>query len=413
MPNISYGRQTVEDDDIEALIESVRSGWLTQGFHVEAFEDAIAGYCGSRYAVACCNGTAATHLAYLAAGIGGGDAIITSPNTFVATANAALYAGAKPYLADIDPNTLNIDPARIEERIENKTETASSDINNACNAKLKAIVPVHFAGLPCDMEAISDIARQHNLVIVEDACHALGAKWRDSSGNWHKVGDCSHSQTTVFSFHPVKSITTGEGGVITTNDRDIYERLMLFRSHGITKDHDNFVDNDMAFTDNESNPWYYEMQELGFNYRITDMQCALGMAQLKKIDRFTDRRREIVAVYDRLLADYPVIKLPVTKRDAHSSNHLYPVQIAFDEIGIARSRWMKRMAGRGIALQVHYIPVHLQPYYRSRFGYKEGDFPASEAYYEQAVSLPIYPLLTDDDIHHIVECMIEEMEMTK
>ncbi|MGR3219388.1 MAG: UDP-4-amino-4,6-dideoxy-N-acetyl-beta-L-altrosamine transaminase [Candidatus Anammoxibacter sp.] len=401
MPKISYGRQTIEDEDVNAIIEAVRSDRLTQGFHIEAFEEEIADYCNAKYAVACCNGTAALHLAYIAVGIAGNDAIITSPNTFASTANAALFINAKPYLSDIDSNTLNIDHDKIEETI---FSIASKNIN------VKAIVPVHFAGLPCDMEAIANIARRNDLLIVEDACHALGSKWKDSSGTWHKVGNCSHSQATVFSFHPVKSITTGEGGVITTNDKDIYERLKLYRSHGITKNPDKFINHDLAYSTNKPNPWYYEMHELGFNYRITDLQCALGLSQIKKIDKFMERRREIVLIYNKLLANYNCFKLPVMMKNVSSSNHLYPVQIAFDELGITRNEWFARMDQKGIALQVHYIPVHLQPYYQREFGFKEGDFPVAEEYYRKAISLPIYPLLTDNDLHYIVENMIETLK---
>lgn len=405
---IYYGRQTVEDDDIAAITESVRSGWLTQGFHVETFERAIADYCGAKYTVACCNGTTALHLAYLAVGIGKGDAILTSPNTFAATANASLYAKARPFLSDIDSITYNIDVNKIEKTISD----LPSGINPQ-NINLKAIVPVHFAGLACGMEAISNIAAKNNLAVVEDACHALGAEWQDQSGRWHKAGDCSCSQAAVFSFHPVKSITTGEGGAVTTNDKDIYERLKLLRSHGITKKSDKFINKDFAFTANEPNLWYYEMHEPGFNYRITDMQCALGINQLKKIDRFMDRRREIASIYNKLLSDYSYIKLPARIEKTSSANHLYPVQIEFDEIGITRNEWFERMLKRDIALQVHYIPIHLQPYYQKEFGFKEGDFPVSEAYYKRAASLPIYPLLTDNDIHYIVESMIEELEVHK
>ncbi|MGR3176722.1 MAG: UDP-4-amino-4,6-dideoxy-N-acetyl-beta-L-altrosamine transaminase [Candidatus Anammoxibacter sp.] len=401
MTKISYGRQTIEDEDVNAIVEAVRSGWLTQGFHIEAFEEAIADYCNAKYAVACCNGTAALHLAYLAVGITGNDAIITSPNTFVATANAALFINAKPYLTDIDPDTLNIDHAKIEETISNiDTE----------NINVKAIVPVHFAGLPCNMEAIANIAAKNDLLIVEDACHALGSKWQDSSGIWHKVGNCSHSKATVFSFHPVKSITTGEGGVITTNDKDIYERLKLYRSHGIIKDPDKFVNHDLAYTTNKPNPWYYEMHELGFNYRITDLQCALGISQIKKIDKFMARRKEIVLIYNKLLGGYNYFRLPVMAENVSSSNHLYPVQIDFDELGITKNELFARMSQKDIALQVHYIPIHLQPYYQRTFGFKEGDFPVAEEYYRKAVSLPIYPLLTDNDLQYISESMIEILE---
>lgn len=400
MAKISYSRQTIEHDDIAAIVDSVNSGWLTQGFHVEAFEEAIKEYCGSKYAVVCCNGTAALHLAYLALGIGKDDAIITSPITFAATSNAALYIEARPYFSDIDPDTRNIDPSKVEETISRLTTHDS---------RPKAIVPVHFAGLPCDMEEIAEIARKNNLKIIEDACHALGARWVDKDGKWHNIGDCSHSDITVFSFHPVKSITTGEGGAITTNSKDIYERLKLLRSHGITKEPEKFINKDLAFSAHDPNPWYYEMQELGFNYRLTDIQCALGMSQLKKLDRFIKRRHEIAEMYNELLKDYPFIKLPVQKKGMYSAYHLYPVEIAFDKIGIARNEFFKSMAKKDIHLQVHYIPVHLQPYYQKRFGFKNNDFPAAEAYYKRAVSLPIYPLLTDKDVNYVVECMIKEL----
>ncbi len=400
---ISYGKQTIDESDITAVTDALRSGWLTQGFHVEEFEDTFADYCNAHYAVACCNGTAALHLAYLAAGLGRNDSIITSPLTFAATANAALYAGAKPYLADINPTTYNISPDKID-------KTVSHINTNDNDHPLKAIVPVHFAGLPCNMEAISTIAKKNNLVIIEDACHALGAKWQDNDGNWHKVGSCSHSHAAVFSFHPVKSITTGEGGIITTNDKDLYEKLKLFRCHGITKDQESFINNNLAYTENTPNPWYYEMQALGFNYRITDIQCALGTNQVKKIDKFMERRQEIATVYNESLKDSPHIKLPVAQKNSQSANHLYTVQITFDSLSTTRNEFFKRMQKKGISLQVHYIPIHLQPYYQKRFRFKEGDFPEAESFYKNAVSLPIYPSLTDNDLKHIVESIIEGLK---
>ena len=403
---ISYGKQTIDESDITAVTDALRSGWLTQGFHVKEFEDAFADYCNSRYAVACCNGTAALHLAYLATGLGRNNSIITSPLTFVATANAALYAGAKPYLADIDPETHNIAPGEIAKAI---SYINANDYDN----RLKAIVPVHFAGLPCDMEAIWDIANKNNLMVIEDACHALGAKWQDKNGNWHKIGSCSHSHAAVFSFHPVKSITTGEGGVITTNDKDIYERLKLLRSHGITKDQDSFINNNLAFTESDTNPWYYEMQELGFNYRITDIQCALGTNQVKKIDRFMARRREIAAIYNKALKPFPHIKLPDTQENSQSANHLYTVQISFDTLGTTRNEFFKRILKKEISLQVHYIPIHLQPFYQKRFHFKEGDFQESEVFYKSTVSLPIYPSLTDNDLKYIIDSVVGALNLKK
>lgn len=386
---ISYGRQTIEEDDIKAVTEALRSGMLTQGPLVEAFEESIARYTGARYAVACSNGTAALHLACMAAGIGPGDKVITSPITFLASANCALYVGATPVFADIDPRTFNIDPGEIERKIK-------------ADPEIKAIIPVHFAGLPCDMEAISGIARKRGIIIIEDGCHALGASWRDKSGQWHKAGSCVLSDMTVFSFHPVKSITTGEGGAVTTNDENLYRKLKTLRSHGVTRDAG-------ALRNPSPGPWYYEMHAIGYNYRLSDIQCALGISQMKRLDEFIGKRNKIASKYSSLLSKYPFITQPSFNEHFRSAFHLYPVQINFYELGVSKGQCFEAMRGIGINLQVHYIPVHLQPYYRDRFGYRPGDFPRAEHFYEREASLPIYPLLTDEEAGAVAEGIISTL----
>ncbi len=386
---ISYGRQTIEEDDIRAVVEALRSEFLTQGPLCEEFEQAISAYTGAKYAVACSNGTAALHLACMAAGVGKNDSVITSPVTFLASANCAVYLGAAPVFADIDPTTFNISPEEIERKLN-------------YNSSVKAVIPVHFAGLPADMERISQVARKRGLIIIEDACHALGAGWKPSGGKWDKVGSCSHSDMTVFSFHPVKSITTGEGGAITTNDRKLYERLKTLRSHGVTKDPASFVNGG-------SSAWYYEMHFPGFNYRLSDIQCALGLSQIKKIDRFIERRRSIASLYSGLLSRYSFIKTPASSEDRLGSFHLYPVRIPFNEIGVSKKEWFALMEDLGIRLQVHYIPLNLQPFFQKAFGYRKGDFPASEEFYSEEVSLPIYPSLTDEEAGFITEAVISTL----
>ncbi|MBI5344329.1 MAG: UDP-4-amino-4,6-dideoxy-N-acetyl-beta-L-altrosamine transaminase [Deltaproteobacteria bacterium] len=388
---LSYGRQTIEDDDIASVVEALRSGMLTQGPRVEAFEEALASYTGARYAVVCSSGTGALHLACLAAGIGEGDGVLTSPNTFAASSNCALYTGALPFFADIDLETGNIDPDMVEEAI-------SKDL------RIKAVIPVHYSGLPCDMEEISRAARRGGLVVIEDACHALGASWEGGDGKREMVGAGTYSDMTVMSFHPVKAITTGEGGAITTNDRKLFERLKLFRNHGITKNPDMFLDKS-----GKDARWHCEMQALGFNYRLSDIQCALGISQLKKIDRFIARRTEIAGLFSSALASYPFIKTPQGGGKRKSAHHLYPIRIPFDEIGVSKADWFSLMAGIGFGLQVHYIPVHLHPYYRDRLGFKPGDFPRSERFYAEEVSLPIYPDLTDEEAGSVVEALISTL----
>lgn len=373
---LPYGRQTIEDEDVRAVQEVLRSDWLTQGPTVERFEHALAERCGARHAVAVCNGTAALHLAALAAGIGPGDRVLTSPMTFVATANCIAYAGGTPGFVDVDPETLNLDPDALERRL-------------VAGPAVRGVIAVHFAGCPAAMEAISASARRRGLVVIEDASHALGASWRDASGTWRQVGASSHSDMTTLSFHPVKHLTTGEGGAILTDRDDLAERLRVLRTHGIVRDR--------ARLERWDGPWSYEMQELGFNYRITDLQCALGLAQLGRLTTWIERRSEIVARYRAALADDARVRLVHEPAGTRPAWHLFTVQVP------GRGAVYARLRERGIGAQVHYQPVHLQPWYRRSLGTREGDFPVAEAYYRGALSLPLYPTLRDEEVDRVVD----------
>ncbi|MCK9631771.1 MAG: UDP-4-amino-4,6-dideoxy-N-acetyl-beta-L-altrosamine transaminase [Methanoregula sp.] len=370
MKTIPYGSQWIDDTDINAVCSVLKSDWLTQGPMIERFEKEIAEYVGSRYAVAFNSGTSALHGAMFAAGITSGDEVITSPITFVATPNSAAYQGAHPVFVDIDMGTYCIDPQCIKEVITEKT---------------KVIAPVDMAGYPVDLPVIMEIAADHDVVVIEDAAHALGAM-REGT----RVG--SEADMTMFSFHPVKHITTGEGGIITTNREDFAERLQLFRSHGITKDPRRLIKND--------GPWYYEMQELGYNYRITDLQCALGLSQMKKLEHFIARRNVIAKMYNDAFRDRPNIIIPPVPKAAQSRHayHLYPIRVS----GIDRKSVFLDLREQGIFCQVHYIPVHLQPYYQEVFGYREGDYPIAEEYYRAEISLPMFPRMTDDDVTQVI-----------
>ena len=383
---LSYGRQTVEEDDIRAVISALRSDNLTQGKRVRLFEELICEYTGAKYCVVCSSGTAALYLAYRASGLKEEDSIITTPVTFLSTVTAAIHLGGVPAFCDIEPVTYNMDTGLLEDAIER------------CHNP-HAIVPVHFGGLPCDMERIREVADGKSLFVIEDACHALGSKWKDTSGRWHRVGDCAFSDMTVFSFHPVKTITTCEGGAITTNDKTLYTKLLHLREHGITR-------HEKSFIGAPDGPWYYELVEPSFNFRISDVHCALGINQLRKVERFIDRRQKIAALYRELLSGYHFIKTPCEKEEVVNAYHLYPVRIAFENIGVSKKAWFKEMEAKGIRLQVHYIPIHLQPYIQWRYGFRRGDFPESERFYREEVSLPIYPLLTDNDVKRVTEELI-------
>lgn len=415
---IPYGHQLIDEMDIQAVVEVLRSERLTQGSRVEEFEKAFADYVGSRYAVAVNNGTAALQLACLAAGLGPGDEVITSPITFVASANCALYVGSKPGFVDIDPKTCNLDPLKLESYLEEKASGSESGSRPAAN-KPGAVIPVHFAGLPCDMSEIYRIAEKFNLVIIEDACHALGAEYRvpqsaaggqrNIEDEWIKVGSCTHSHMTVFSFHPVKHITTGEGGMVTTNDKKLYDRLLLLRSHGITRDPGQFVNLKNPKNNSGKAPtWYYEMKDLGYNCRITDIQCALGLSQLRKADLFIDVRRQIAARYQEELSTFSAVRL--TKEPGHckSSYHLFTIKIDFERIGKNRDEVMQDLSRAGIGTQVHYIPIPRHPYYQ-RLGFRKEDYPAAERFYRQCLSLPIYPGLKIHEVERVVKVLRETL----
>lgn len=353
----NYGKQHLELDDYWAVLKTLKSPFLTCGPKVKEFEDAICKYTGAKYCIAVNSATSALHIAMMAAEIWSESEIITTPITFLSSANCAKFTGADVIFADIIPETANIDPEEIKKRITEKT---------------KAIVPVHFAGQSCDMEAINKILpKDRKIYIIEDAAHAIGSEYKKT-----KIGSCTYSDMTIFSFHPVKTITTGEGGAITTNDENLYKKLLAYRSHGM----------------HHKDKWKYDMVELGYNYRLTDVQAALGVSQMKKLNKFKKRRREIVDFYNKNLG------LPhlLEKEFSNACFHLYPILVE------NREKFFSDAKNIGLNLQVHYIPVHTQPYYQ-QFGYKKGDFPNAEKYYEQCISLPLYPDLTDKDLKEIIK----------
>lgn len=365
--NIPYGRQYIDEDDIQAVIDVLRSDYLTTGPKIAEFEKVVADYVGAKYAVAVSNGTASLHLSCLAAGIEEGNEVITTPITFAASSNCALYCGAKVVFADINPITYNIDPTDIRRKITDKT---------------KAIIPVHFTGQPCAMDEIHVIAQEHDLIVIEDAAHALGADYKG-----RKIG--SLSDLTTFSFHPVKHITTGEGGMITTNDKKLYEKLLLLRTHGIARD--------PSLLGRSEGGWYYEQLELGFNYRITDIQCALGISQMKKIDGFIARRREIAKRYDEAFANLDGVVKPIQLEGCNNSYHLYVVQVE----GSIRKYAFDKLRTAGIGVNVHYIPVYKHPYYQKN-GYQDVYCANAENLYSKMISLPIYPGLTKAEQEYVI-----------
>lgn len=386
---IPYGKHHIDDDDIAAVVKLMKSGWLTQGPTVELFEKHIADYVGAKYAVAVSSGSVALHMTLLAAGLNEKSKVVTSPITFVSSANAALYIGATPLFCDINSDTVNMSVESLSEKIKKQPD-------------IDAIIPVHFSGVPCDMKRIKRVADENGMIVIEDAAHALGSNYIDGG----KVGNCKHSLMTVFSFHPVKTIAAGEGGMITTNDEGLYRKLLRLRSHGINKLDDPYLAVEEAYTGEIRNPWYYEMRELGFNYRITDIQCALALSQLKKVDKFVSRRREIAKMYDSLFQDVLHCQ-PINKgcRDV-SSNHLYVLLIDFKSINTTRAEFMLNLRSQGVGSQVHYIPVPLQPFYSGQ-GYNANDYPNAMAYYAKALSIPLFYDLTDEQMHHVVEVIKE------
>ena len=391
---IPYGRQWIDDDDVAAVAEALRADWLTQGPTIAEFERAVAARVGAKHGVAFANGTAALHAACFAAGMGPGDEVITSPITFVASANCALYLGARIAFADIRPDTYCLDPEKLELAITPAT---------------KAIVAVDHTGQPCDLGEIGAIAKHHRITLIEDAAHALGATYRGKP-----VG--ALSDMTMFSFHPVKHITTGEGGMITTEDPDLARKMRVFRNHGISRDAASMGLGDQA-ADNVGGvkpgrnpatpaPWYYEMQALGFNYRITDIQCALGLSQLKKLDRSLERRREISQRYTDAFANSRVLVTPYQEPDRESAWHLYVIRLRLDAMVKTRRQVFEDLRHGNIGVNVHYVPVHLQPYFRERFGFSRGDFPEAEAYYDGAITLPLHPTMTDEDCARVIDAVL-------
>lgn len=374
---IPYSRQFIDKEDIREVIKVLKSDFVTQGPKIPEFEQALADHCGSKFAVVFNSGTSALHGAYFAAGLQKGNEFITSPITFVATANAGLYLGARPIFVDIEMDTGNIDVNKIEAKITKRT---------------RLLVPVHYAGHPVDLARIRTLAKKHNLLVVEDACHALGAKYKGQ-----EIGSCKYSDMTILSFHPVKHITTGEGGAVLTNNKDCYEKLLMFRNHGITKDKSRFTVHDSRLVGD----WYYEMQSLGYNYRMTDIQAALGISQLRKLDRFVERRREIADIYKKAFRDNPYFDIPGEKEYAFSSYHLYPIRLK-DQYKNRKKEIFSGMRKNGLGVQVHYIPVYLHPYYRD-LGYRKRLCFVAEDFYQREMSLPIFPMLKHNDLMHFIE----------
>ena len=368
---LPYGHQWIDDDDIASVVEVLKGDWITQGPKVTEFERKVAEYCGAKYAVAVSSGTTALHAACAVAGISAGDEVITTPITFAATANAVVYCGGKPVFADIREDTFNIDPEEIPKKLSPKT---------------KAILPVDFAGHPVDLGRIKAIAEERGLVVIEDACHALGAEYKG-----RKIG--SLADMTIFSFHPVKHITTGEGGMVLTDNEGFYEKLKTFRHHGIIKDN------------MDKGSWHYEIYSPGHNFRLTDFQCALGISQLKKLNRFVQRRREIAARYNDAFADMAEIMTPIEDAEVKAVYHLYVIQLRTKLLKVGRKEVFEALRAENIGVNVHYIPVHLHPYYQKEFGYKKGDYPRAERYYERAITLHLFPKMSDEDVADVVEAV--------
>lgn len=371
---LPYGRQSIAEDDIRAVVDVLRSDWLTTGPKVEEFEEAFADQVGAKYAVSFSSGTAALHAAAFAADLKPGDEAITTPMTFAATANCVLYQGATPVFADVSGDTLNIDPEKISRRITPFT---------------RAILPVAYAGHPAEMDAILELASRNGLLVIEDACHALGAEYHG-----RRAG--SIADMTVFSFHPVKHLTTGEGGMVTTNRSDLAETLRRFRNHGISSD---------ARQRLSDGQWFYEMVLLGFNYRLTDIACALGLSQLKTLDENLSRRREIAAQYSAAFVNLPGIIPPAVRAEINPAWHLYPILLDLEKLSANRAQFFRALRAENIGVNVHYIPVHRHPYYRDRFGFKAGDYPVAEDAYDRLISLPMFHGMSEQDVQDVLRAV--------
>ena len=379
MKLIPYGRQDINHDDVLAVQEVLNSDWLTQGPVTEQFEKVVAEYCGAKYAVAVTSATAALHIGCLALDLGVGEVLWTTPNTFVASANCGRYCGANVDFVDIDSLTYNMSVTSLEEKLE---------IAKRNGTLPNVLIPVHFSGQSCEMERIAELSKLYGFKIMEDASHALGGSYKDN-----KVGSCEYSELTVFSYHPVKIITTGEGGMILTNQRELYERLVRLRSHGITRDYD-------LMQGNFDGPWHYQQIELGYNYRMTDIQAALGVNQMLRLDKFVERRNRLAERYNNALKDLPLL-LPWQSHGVYSAYHLYVIQLKLEELDKSRKEVFEELRSAGINVNVHYIPVHTQPYYK-KLGFSKGNLPEAEKYYARAITLPLYYGLTEEDQDYVI-----------
>lgn len=384
---IPYGRQEITQQDIDAVVEVLTSDFLTQGPQVPAFEQAVAAKVGANYAVAINSATSALHLACLVLGLGKGDYLWTTPITFVASANCALYCGAEVDFVDICPKTYNLCPQKLEEKLQQA---------KAENKLPKILVPVHLTGQPCDMAAIYQLSQEYGFHIIEDASHAIGGKYQ---GEY--IGNCRYSDITVFSFHPVKIITTAEGGLALTNNKQLAAKLDLLRSHGITR-------NSELMTHEPDGDWYYQQIDLGYNYRLTELQAALGLSQLERLDAYVAKRHELAASYNKALAGLP-LTLPWQHPDSYSAYHLYVIRLQLDKINKTHKQVFSELRAAGLGVNLHYIPVHTQPYYQ-QLGFKQGDFPAAETYYQEAISLPLYPQLTAEQLQKVVATLVKVLQ---
>ena len=383
-----YGKQTITEEDTRIVAETLKNPLITQGPKIEEFESALCKRFGSRFASAMANGTAGLHLIALGLGWKKDDIVITSPITFLASANCAVYVGATPDFSDIAESTYTIDVNKLEDKLKSYS---------AQNKKVKAVVAVDYAGHPCDWDALKSLQAKYSFQLVNDFCHALGAEYKNDFNYAVKYADAVN-----LSFHPVKHITTGEGGAVLTNNEEFDKKIKTLRTHGMTKDESVLEKND--------GPWYYEMHEVGFNYRITDFQGALGLSQLKKLDTFLEKRRSIASFYDKVFANDSRFIYPHVAKNAKHAYHLYPLQILFDELNIDKKKFYYSLKERNVVFQVHYVPVHLQPFYRNNFGFKPGDFPIAEKFYARELSIPMYPSLETTDLEYITTAIFDTLK---